>query len=328
MSDVGSGAPSGSASPAPAQGSSSELSNSGVAQESTTGGENLQAENVGQIQDALENGDISPAEAKQMIKQFKLKVGGKEITREVNLSDDNYLRDQLQLAEMSRIKMQESAELKKAYQSELARLKSKPWEVLKDIGLDPDELAEMRIQERIEQMKKSPEQIEKEKIQLELEQARQEAKQLKEEKERIEMERLQQQAAVQIEDEIVKALDAHKTLPRSQYVVKRIADSMLWAMNNGFNDVSAEDVVPLVEKEMREELNRLYDEMPEEALEAYIGRKNIDRMRKKRVAQVKTPSNIGEIKPTTASLKASEQASKPAQPVRSKDFFRNLGKNK
>lgn len=327
MSESSGGSSGGNPSPAAGSAIPSPESNSAPV-DISTGGENLQAESAGQIQEALENGDISPAEAKQMIKQFKLKVGGKEITREVNLSDENYLRDQLQLAEMSRIKMQESAELKKAYQNELARLKSKPWEVLKDIGLDPDELAEMRIQERIEQMKKSPEQIEKEKIQLELEQARQEAKQLKEEKERIEMERLQQQAAVQIEDEIVKALDAHKTLPRSQYVVKRIADSMLWAMNNGFGDVSAEDVVPLVEKEMREELNRLYDEMPEEALEAYIGRKNIDRMRKKRVAQVKTPSNIGEIKPTTASLKASEQAAKPANPVRSKDFFRNLGKNK
>ena len=111
--------------------------------------------------------------------------------------------------------------------------------------------------------------------------------------------------------------------------MKRVADSMLWAMNNGFHDVTAEDVVPLVEKEMRDELNSLYDELPDEALEAYVGRKTTERLRKRRVAAVKTPASVAAVKPTAASLAASPEANRPkSSPVRSKDFFRNLGKNK
>jgi hypothetical protein len=99
---------------------------------------------------------------------------------------------------------------------------------------------------------------------------------------------------------------------------------MLWAMNNGFEDVTADDVVPLVEQEMRSELGRLYDEMPEDALETFIGKKNIDRLRKKRVASVKVPS-VNEIKQTAQSIKASEQK-QSSQRIGSKDFFRNIGK--
>lgn len=284
-----------------------------------------QASSVEGIEQALENGEISQKEAQKLIKKFELKVRGKTISKEIDLSDDNFIRDQLQLAEMSKTSMQESAELKKAYAKELERFKARPWEVLQELGFDPDELAQSRIEQRIEEMKKSPEQLEKEMLQKELQAAREEAKRIKEEKEAIEMQKLQEQAAIQINDEISKAISAHKTLPNSPYVTKRVADSMLWAINNGYEDVTAEDVIPLVEQEMRAELGQLYDEMPEELLENFIGKKTIDRMRKRRVAAVKVPS-VNDIKPTTLANKAQESTNRQAQPKLAKDFFKNLGK--
>lgn len=282
-----------------------------------------------QIQAAAESGEISQAEANKLIKQFKLKVNGKEMVKEVDLSDEEYLKNQFQLAEAARKSMQESAELKKLYQKEVEKLKNNPWEILQELGLDPDELAESRLRSRVEEMKKSPEQVEREKIQRELELAREEARKLKEEKEQIEMSKLQAEAAEQLETEIMGALSAHKSLPQSQYVVKRIADSMLWAMNNGFEDVTAEDVVPLVEKEMRDELNKFMDEMPEDLMEKYIGQRNIDRLRKKRIAQSKAAPSAADIKPTTAAVKK-ELSSKqePPKKIPAKDFFKNLGRNK
>jgi len=190
-------------------------------------------------------------------------------------------------------------------------------------------LAQSRIEQRIEEMKKSPEQIRDEQREQELIDARKEAKLLREEKDTLEMQKLQEQAAVQINEEIADAIASHKSLPNSKYVQKRVADSMLWAMNNGYEDVTASDVLPLVEQEMRAEMGQLYDEMPEELLEQFIGKKNIERMRKKRVAQVKVPS-LSDIKPTALSNKASEQSRKQEvrKPVASKDFFKNLGRNK
>lgn len=119
------------------------------------------------IQDAIENG-ASKKEIQNMIKKFDLKVNGKTVSREVDLSDDNFLKNQFQLAEAARQSMQQSSELKKLYEKEVGRLRSNPWEVLKELGMDPDELAELRIQSRIEEMKKSPEQLERESIQKEL----------------------------------------------------------------------------------------------------------------------------------------------------------------
>jgi hypothetical protein len=279
------------------------------------------------LQEAVENGEISKKEANKLLREFKLKVDGKEITKTYDLSDEDFLRQQFILAETARSRMSETANIKKAFQSEMGRLKQDPWSVMKDLGLDPDELAEMRIQQRIEEMKKSPEQLAQEKIQKELQEAREEARKLKEEKEQLEMSKLQEQAAVQLEDEIMGALDGHKTLPQSQYVVKRIADSMLWAMNNGFGDVTAEDVVPLVEKELRDELNKFMDEMPEDLMEKYIGQRNIDRLRKRRVAASKANiSNINDIKPTNKSLIAEKAKEAPKQKIPARDFFRKVGK--
>jgi hypothetical protein len=279
------------------------------------------------IQEAVENGEISKKEANKLIKEFKLKVDGKEFTKTVDLSDEDFLRQQLILAETARSRMSETANIKKAFQAEMGRLKQDPWSVMKDLGLDPDELAEMRIQQRIEEMKKSPEQLAQEKIQKELQEAREEARRLKEEKEQLEMSKLQEQAAVQLEEEIMGALDGHRTLPKSQYVVKRIADSMLWAMNNGFGDVTAEDVVPLVEKEMRDELNRFMDEMPEDLMEKYIGQRNIDRLRKRRVSAAKAAiPSVNDIKPTNKSLAAEKAPEKSKQKIPARDFWKKLGK--
>lgn len=282
-----------------------------------------------QIADAVEQGEISKAEAKSLIKKFQLKVRGQTIEREIDLGDEDFMRDQLQLAEVSKMSMQEVAQIKKAYQKEMERIRSNPWEILQELGLDPDELAEKRIESRIEQMKKSPEQLEKEKYMKELEDARAEAKALKEEKEQIERQKLQDQAAVQINEEIDKALAGHKVLPNSPMVRRRIADTMLWAMNNGHPEVTADDVVPLVQKEMREELQKLHSEMPDEALEDFIGKQNIDRMRKKRLANSKViPTSINQVKSTVQSVKANEslQSNKQSEKISAKDFFRNIKK--
>jgi hypothetical protein len=205
----------------------------------------------GQLQDvvetALANG-ASEKEVKSLIREYQLKVNGKTINKKIDLSDENGLRNELQLAAAARQSMQEASNLKKLYEKEVGRLKSNPWEVLQELGMDPDELAELRIQARIEEMKKSPDQIERERIQKELTAAREEARQLKEERESENFEKMKQQAAVQIESEIESALDAYKSLPKSRHIVKRIADSLLWAMDQGFENVTAKTLCQWLKK--------------------------------------------------------------------------------
>lgn len=281
-----------------------------------------------QLQDAVEtalaNG-ASEKEVKNLIKEFQLKVNGKVINKKIDLSDEAALRNELQLSAAARQAMQEAANLKKLYESEVSRLKQDPFSVLAELGLDPDQLAEMRIQQRIEEMKKSPEQVEREKIQAELQAAREEARRLKEERESEQFEKLKEQAAIEIENEIEQALDAHKTLPKSRHIVKRIADSMLWAINNGY-DVSAEDVMPLVEKEWRDEMSRLMDDSPEDILEQLIGQRNIERLRAKRLNAMNTSNakTAASIKATAASVQKQEDPKR--EKIKQRDFFRSLGR--
>lgn len=277
------------------------------------------------VEDAIANG-ASEKEVKNLIKEFQLKVNGKIVNKKIDLSDENNLRNELQLAAAARQSMQEAANLKKLYESEVSRLKQDPFSVLAELGLDPDQLAEMRIQQRIEEMKKSPEQVEREKIQAELQAAREESRRLKEEREAEQFEKLKDQAAVQIETEIEQALDSHKTLPKSRHIVKRIADSMLWAINNGFEDVTAEDVMPLVEKEWRDEMSRLMDDSSEDILEQLIGQRNIDRLRAKRLNVMNTSNakTASSVKPTAASVQKQEEVKR--EKIKQRDFFKQLGR--
>lgn len=279
------------------------------------------------VEDAIANG-ASEKEVKNLIKEFQLKVNGKVVNKKIDLSDENALKNELQLSAAARQAMQEAANLKKLYESEVSRLKQDPFSVLAELGLDPDQLAEMRIQQRIEEMKKSPEQIEREKIQAELQAAREEANRLKAEREAEQFEKLKDQAAAQIETEIEQALDSHKTLPKSRHIVKRIADSMLWAINNGYEDVTAEDVMPLVEKEWRDEMSRLMDDSPEDVLEQLIGQRNIERLRAKRLNALATSNTktASSVKPTAGSIQKQEE--KPREKIKQRDFFRSLGTKK
>jgi hypothetical protein len=288
--------------------------------EISAGGAEAQVE---AIQDAVENGEISQAEANKMIKKYQLKVRGKLIEREVDLSDEEYIKNQLQLAETAKLSMQEKAELEKRFEQILQQGKQDPMDfIAKAFGIDPDELAAMHIEKKIEHMKKSPEVLEKERIQAELHQAREEAKKLKEEKDMAEMSKLQQEAMVGLQGEISKAITAHTKLPDTKYVQKKMADAMLWAANNGFDDVTADDVAPLVEHEMRQELNSLYDLMPEEVLESYVGRKNIERLRKSKIAKAKEVPSVNSIKQTATVKKDEQSKSSEQQKIDAKRFWR------
>jgi hypothetical protein len=134
------------------------------------------------------------------------------------------------------------------------------------------------------------------------------------------MEKLNQQATQALNEEIDNAIKGHRKLPNSPLVRKKIADSMLWAMNNGFGDVTAEDVVPLVEKELRSELGSLFEGLEDDTFEDWIGKERLAKARKRK-ATPKVVPGLSNVKPTTASVKASQEPAQPTK-IKAKDFFR------
>lgn len=258
------------------------------------------------IEQAKESG-ASKKQIENLKKVYDLKVNGKVVRKEIDLSDEQQIIKELQMAMAGRDAMTQAAELKKLFAEEINRMRSSPWEVLEELGLNPDELAEMRIQQRIDEMSKTPEQKEQDAkeqerlmLQQELQEARQKLKEREEREAQLNREKYENEVAQDLESSIIRALDAHKDISASPKIVARIADTMLWSMENGFDDVTAEDVIPTVRKELRNEINELLANLPEDFLEEFIGQKNIDRLRKKRldaVKKAKTVNNVSSVAP-------------------------------
>lgn len=280
-----------------------------------------------EISDAIEEG-ATEEEVKSMIKSYQLKVNGKTVNREIDLSDDEAVTRELQKAAAFQTTAQEAAELKKLYEAEIRRLQEDPWEVLQELGLNPEELNEKFLEERIQELKKTPEQVERENMEKELAKARERLKEIERKEEESKEQALLAEAEQELEDEIIAALDAHKTLPPTQKTMSRIADALVFAMDyaeeNGFDpkSVSVADVIPYVEDEYRQEMRNLLDNAPEQMLEEYVGKQNLERLRKNRVKAAKEAQAPKKTVPETS--KSLKKETKPKEKVRASDFFRNL----
>jgi hypothetical protein len=301
-----------------------EMVDAPEASESAEAAEGIEATDAGeQLQDQIAEAKASGASKKEiqkMIEKFELKVNGKNVVKEIDLSDKEAIKRELQLAHAGRQTMQEMAELKKIYSQEIERLRSDPFSVLQELGIDPDELSYSHLERKVQEAQKSPEEQERDRLQKELEQLRGKAKQEEERRIQAEQSRLQEQAAQQLDDEIDTALDEYKHLPRSPRVVKHIASVMMWALDNGMPDVTVKDVLPTVEKELKREISDIIENLPEEFIEEFIGQRGMDRLRKKRVAQAtQQPKSAANVKPA-APTKAKE--AKPAIKRSLEDFLR------
>jgi hypothetical protein len=265
---------------------------------------------------------------------YKLKVGGKDL--EV---DEAELVKRAQMGYSAEQKWQDAAKIQKQTQEFVALMQRDPAKALEMMGYDVDKLAEDRIKAKIEEMQKSPEQLEREKMQRELEEMKAEREREKQESQSREMQRIQDQFAIEIENDISAALDNNSYgFPKTPYVVKRIADTMLLAVQEGLrtnNDklknITAKDVLPIVRDEILSEQRELYSMTPDEVFETLIGKERLNKYRRSKIKKTapKTGS-ANEVKQTgTRELqRQAEERDKGAKKISAKDFFKSLGSGK
>lgn len=241
------------------------------------------------IDSAAAKGQITKAEAKELKRVLKLKIDGEESDFEVP-QDDEELRKHFQKSKAFDKRLKEFSGYKSQVDNLIQQLQNDPESVLEKMGINVDDFAEKRLTKAVENAKKSPEQIEKEKMAKELEDLRKEKKTAEEERQKAELEKMKNQHAQEIETSITDALDSSKSvLPKKNPLVyQRIAQTMLLAMQNGYPEVTAKDVIPVVEKQWKAELNDLFNVLPEDTLESLVGKANLDRYRKTRVTSAKS----------------------------------------
>lgn len=259
---------------------------------------------------------------KELRKKLKLKVDGEEIEEEIDFEDDESLKKYLQKAKAFDKRSQELASLKGQVDQFVKALRENPVEVLRQAGHDVDALAEGHIQSMLDEASKSPEQLAQEKLEAELKALKDEKEQLKKSAEEAEMERLRNQQAAEIEGDISSALDSAETvLPKKNpWVMRKVAETMLLAMQNGRPDITAKEVIPLVENQFINDLQEMFDVFPEEVIEKVVKKQNLDRVRKKRVKNrpVNTKTAKQVVKPTNSKGPEAESKEKKKS---YKDFF-------
>lgn len=280
------------------------------------------------IDAAVESGDITKKEAQSLKKKLKIKVDGIETEEEVDFNDEEGLKKTYQKAKAFDKRAKEYASLKNTVDSLLEEFERDPESAMRKIGKDPEKLAEEIIKRKIAEMEKSPEQLEREKMQKELEELRTEKKRSEEERQNLELEKMRNQYATEIENDITSAISGSSLPKGNPRVVKRIAQTMYQVMemkdNQGnplYPDVKVQDVLPIVEKEWKEELRSYFDSSAEDMIEELVGKHNLEKLRKKRLASrpAAPKASASSIKDTGTKASVKEEKSKKSY----KDFFRD-----
>lgn len=247
-------------------------------------------------------GQVTEAEGKaqgltkqeiKYLNKLKLKVDGQDIEEELpfELPEDpqvlEYMTKQLQMAKMAQKRAQSYSQLEKNVNGFIEELQKNPRKVLSDprFGIDLKKIAAEMIEEEINNSKKSPEQLKAEQLEAELKALKEEKEKERKSSEEREFERLQQQEAERYDMLMSKALEK-SDLPKSPYVVKKMADYMLLALQNGI-DASPEEVLPLVREEVLADIKDMFSVMPEDVVEGIIGKETIKKIRKKQVEAAK-----------------------------------------
>ena len=260
---------------------------------------------------------------KELKKKLKLKVDGEEFEEEIDFNDEDRLKRALQKEKAFDKRSQEMAQLKGQINDFVKALRENPGDVLRDMGHDLDELAYNHLQRQVEEAKKSPEQLAQEKMEKELADLKAEKEKLAKDREEAELEKLRNEHATKIENDINSALGkADTVLPKdSPWVLRKVAETMLFASQNGFPEVSAEQVIPYVEKQFMSDLQKMFDVFPEDVIEKVVKKQNLDRVRKRRVNKRKQDISTKTAKQV---VKATNNKAPDSSEPKSKKTYKDL----
>jgi len=264
-----------------------------VAEEASPEAVEVQAETEqeleSEIKEAIEEG-ASDEEVKNMIRQFTLKVDGKEFVKELDLNDEEAVIKELQLSHKGRQSMQELQELKNAYSTELKRLMEDPFKVLKELDADFDPLD---VSARyIDQLTKEQEMSPQEKAELqrtrEFEEMKAERDKLKQDAESKAEDAARAALADELQTDIMSALSADPELVADRETVALVAENLMWAAKNNMHDITAKDVIPTVKEQLRKNFQKSAARFKSTAaLKQYMGDDLLNKLREERVEQAK-----------------------------------------
>ncbi len=262
-----------------ASGEANSASNGNVEAKASSGNEPSKTE----VKKAAEKIDAKPVKGEPG--KFAIKVDGEVI----ELSKEDMVK-YAQLGKAGQARMEEASRIKSEALQLVKMLRDNPEAVLADpyiLGSEEKviELAQKILSRKLENEQKSPEMKEKEKLQKELEDLRNKVKQDEEERQSAEYNRLVAQQEAQLEEQITEAFET-SGLPKSPFVLKRLADVMISGAENN-KDISPKQALAIVRREMQKDIRDLMETMPEDALEEYISAEKVQKLRSRQLAKAR-----------------------------------------
>jgi hypothetical protein len=267
-------------------------------------------------------------------REFDIKVNGKESKVKIDLNDTARLQRALQLEAAANSAFQERAITAK----QLQEIQSDVNEFLEQFNKDPmsiimnpefnfskeqkRQLAEAILKEDLEESQKTPEQIEYEETKRRYEALLQEKQALEDERRASEQKRLEDEAAIEITNEISKAIEAGQ-LPKSTYINKKLADLAYIAYNNGV-DLSMQDLIPFVKQHYKKDMGEMLGLMSDEEVESLMGSERIRTIRNKQIQAVRPKEGAPKSPLKTEDTGASSKKQEEAKKLKAKDFFNSL----
>lgn len=294
--------------------------------------ENLEVE---QEVEASEAPEAQEEMTQEEWEEFNLKVNGKEVKEKVNLRDRERITKALQMEKAAQQAFQERAitakqlqEIQNDVKEFLEQFTQNPLSVLMnpEFNLSKEQkrqIAEAILKEDFEDSQKTPEQLALEETKRRYEELLAEKEALEEAKRQEEQARLQQEAALELESEIIQAIEVGQ-LPRSQYISKKLADLAYVAYSNGI-DLSMQDLIPFVKQQYKRDISEMLGILSDEEVEMLVSKERIRNIRNKQIQSVKPKAGVPKSALKTSDVGGSSKKEEKPSKIRAKDFFNSLG---
>lgn len=294
-----------------------------------------ESEVIEEVSEEISSDEKPAGMTEEQWEEFNLKVNGKEIKEKINLKDRERIAKALQMEKAAQQAFQERAmtakqlqEIQEDVKEFLEQFSSNPLSIIMspEFNLSVEQkraLAEAILREDLENSQKTPEQLALEETKRKYEELLAEKQAIEEQRREEERARLEQEAAVELENEIVQAIEIGQ-LPRSTYITKKLADLAYIAYSNGI-DLPISELVPFVKQQYKKDIAEMLGILSDDEVESLVSKERIRQIRNKQIQSVKpkdgAPKNPLKTEDTGSSSKKSEENRK----IRAKDFFGSLG---
>lgn len=231
--------------------------------------------------------------------RVKIKVDGEEV--EITL--DQAVREYRRRAAADK-RFQEASAQRKAADDLMSKLKSDPWEALRELGVDPDKAASDRILAKIEEEKlavDNPAELERRKIAKQLEQEKAAREALEKQKEEVELSKKRDIIRSRIDKQFTAALTEAK-LPATPYTVARMAEVVARNIREDPRfDATPAELAQLVREDIQVELAAVLRSLKPEQIEAFLGEGTVKALRNHDLERVRNPKLQGQPRKLTPS---------------------------